>query len=37
MQSNEDFVDAILDKMEKSNNPQAMIEGLRIFTKLVNK
>lgn len=37
MQSNEDFIDAILDKMEKGNTPATLIEGLAIFTKLVNK
>jgi len=37
MQSNEDFVDAILDKMVKENAAPVLIEGLRIFIKLVNK
>lgn len=37
MQSNEDFVEKILKKMEEQNPSEAMIEGLRIFTKLVNK
>lgn len=37
MQSNENFVDGILDKMEQDNSGAALIEGLRILTKLVNK
>ena len=37
MQSNEDSVNAILDKMEKTNSAPALIEGLKIFTKLVSK
>jgi hypothetical protein len=37
MQSNEDFVEAILNKMESETSPPLIIEGLKIFTKLVNK
>lgn len=37
MQSNEDFIEHLLDKMQGQNSSEALIDGLRIFTKLVNK
>lgn len=37
MQSNEDFVEAILNKMESETSAPVMVEGLKIFTKLLNK
>jgi hypothetical protein len=37
MTSNEDRVDAILDYMEKNNDPQALSEGLNILSKLTAK
>lgn len=37
MQSNEDFIESILTKMQGENSPDAMIDGLKIFSKLVNK
>lgn len=37
MQSNEDRVDAILDGMEKCNDPEAFAAGLTILCKLTAK
>jgi hypothetical protein len=37
MASNEDKVDAILNEMEKTNDPQAFTEGLNILCKLTAK
>lgn len=37
MASNEDRVDAVLDMMEKNNDPQALSEGLTILSKLTAK
>lgn len=37
MASNEDRVDAVLDMMEKNNDPQALSEGLNILCKLTAK
>jgi hypothetical protein len=37
MASNEDRVDAVLNMMEKNNDPQAMSEGLNILSKLTAK
>ena len=37
MASNEDKVDAILDRMQKSNDPVALSEGLNILCKLTAK
>jgi len=37
MQSNEDLIESILNKMESSNPPPVLTEALRIFTKLVSK
>ena len=37
MSSNEDRVDAVLDYMVKSNEPQAFSDGLNILCKLTSK
>lgn len=37
MASNEDKIDAILNQMEKENDPQALSEGLNILSKLTSK
>ena len=37
MQSNEDRVDAILDKIEKSSTTQQLNDALAILTKLISK
>ncbi len=37
MTSNEDRVDAVLDKMQQENDPQALSEGLNILCKLTSK
>lgn len=37
MASNEDRVDAVLDKMQQENDLQAFSEGLNILCKLTSK
>jgi len=37
MASNEDKVDAVLNKMEQENDPQALSDGLNVLCKLTAK
>ena len=37
MASNEDKVDAVLNKMEQDNDPQALSDGLNVLCKLTSK